>query len=300
MDNQHIEYLTLDLLQSDEEIWINPVGGLGDIIMLSTAMKRSFDKYGKKFHVARRAQYTEFFTSHPAVAQIGHPPMGCNLVCNDYWMRKEYAEHKFKALQIVLKIFGVTYDENEELYLSNIDDGAATQLILQNTPWGKYNVVIACSSESPRKMMHPLKWHIIVDKLIRQQCFVVQVGKGNEIPIIGAYSLLGATRPLQVLEILKKVDLVITLDNFVMHASKLVNTPSISLFGPTPAWRYGYNGNINIQAETAHCPEVDNCLGPHVSDNYATVCPLAERQCLNQLDEGKIVDMAMTILNKKI
>lgn len=299
MDKQHIEYLTPKMLKSDEPIWVNPVGGLGDIIMLSTAMKRSFNKYGKQFNVARRAQYTEFLTGHPAVAQIGHPPMGCNLVCNDYWMRSEYAEKNTKALQIVLKIFGITDEENDELYLSNTDDGAATKLILENIPWGKHNVVIACSSESPRKMMHPIKWHIIVDKLIRQQCFVMQVGKGGEIPIIGTYSLLGATRPLQLIEILKKADLVITLDNYVMHASKLVNVPAISLFGPTPAWRYGYNGNFNVQADISHCPEADKCLGPHVSDNYSTMCPLAERHCMNQLDEGKIVDMAMTILNKK-
>ena len=47
MDRKHIEYLTPELLYSEEPIWVNPVGGLGDIIMLSTALKRSFDKYSK-------------------------------------------------------------------------------------------------------------------------------------------------------------------------------------------------------------------------------------------------------------
>lgn len=61
MDRKHIEYLTPELLYSEEPIWVNPVGGLGDIIMLSTALKRSFDKYSKKFCIARRTQYTEFF-----------------------------------------------------------------------------------------------------------------------------------------------------------------------------------------------------------------------------------------------
>lgn len=60
MDRKHIEYLTPELLYSEEPIWVNPVGGLGDIIMLSTALKRSFDKYSKKFCIARRTQYTEF------------------------------------------------------------------------------------------------------------------------------------------------------------------------------------------------------------------------------------------------
>ena len=76
MDRKHIEYLTPELLYSEEPIWVNPVGGLGDIIMLSTALKRSFDKYSKKFCIARRTQYTEFFTNHPAIQEIGHPAVG--------------------------------------------------------------------------------------------------------------------------------------------------------------------------------------------------------------------------------
>ena len=92
MDKRHIEYLTPELLKSDEQIWVNPVGGLGDMIMLSTAMKRSYDIYGKKFCIARRAQYTEFLTNHPAVQEIGHPQKGSNIVCNDYWMRPEFKD----------------------------------------------------------------------------------------------------------------------------------------------------------------------------------------------------------------
>lgn len=49
MDIKHIEYLNSELLQSKKPIWINPVGGLGDIIMLSTALKCSYDKYEKSF-----------------------------------------------------------------------------------------------------------------------------------------------------------------------------------------------------------------------------------------------------------
>lgn len=71
MDIKHIENLNSELLQSKKPIWINPVGGLGDIIMLSTALKCSYDKYEKKFCLARRTQYTEFFRNHPAIQEIG-------------------------------------------------------------------------------------------------------------------------------------------------------------------------------------------------------------------------------------
>lgn len=299
MDKGHIEYLTKELLTSEEPIWVNPVGGLGDILMLSTAMKLSFDKYGKKFHVARRSQYTEFLSKHPAIAEIGHPDKGSNIVCNDYWMRKDFSDVTKKGLQITAKIFGVDDLSSEELFLPEFDEDTATKLLLSAIPWGNKNVAIVFSSESPRKIMHPVKWHIIVEKLLSQHCFVAQIGRLGDIPIQGAYSLIGTTSPVQVINVLKHFDLVITPDNFIMHAAKLVHTPTISLFGPTEASRYGYNEHVSLQADTSTCEFSSMCLGPHVSENYSTPCPLCERHCMNSHDESKIVDIALTILNNR-
>lgn len=298
MNNKAIDYLTPKMLASKKSIWINPVGGMGDVIMLSTAMKRSFDKYGKKFSVARRTQYTQFLQNHPAVQEIGHPPADSVIVCNDYWLRKEFKDANNKALDINLKIFGVEDSKDDSLFLPESATDEATQILLDTIPWRDKNVMIVCSSESPRKVMHPIKWHIIVEKLLSQQVFITQVGRMGEIPIHGTYSILGATSPLQVVKLLEHIDLLITPDNFVMHAAKLVGTPTIALFGPTEASRYGYSNHICLQADTSHCEFSNQCLGPHVPDNYTKPCPLNERHCMNSFDENKIVDIAMTILNK--
>lgn len=299
MNKEHIEYLTSDLLLSDEQIWVNPVGGLGDIVMLSTAMKYSFDRYGKKFCVARRAQYTEFLAHHPAVMEIGHPPIGCNLVCNDYWMRGDYQDPNKTGLAITCRIFGIEDFADLELYLPPVEQNDATKRLINTIPWENKNVAIVFSSESPRKMMHPVKWHIIVEKLLAHNCFVVQLGRMGDIPIRGAYSLLGATTPLQILELLKKIDVLITLDNYIMHAAKLVHTPTIALFGPTDATRYGYSDQFCLQADLTKCDVRDKCLGPHVPENYTTPCPLCENHCMNNHDENKIVDIALSIINNK-
>ena len=292
-----IDYLTPQLLASEAPIWINPVGGMGDIIMLSTAIKRSYDRFGKKFSIARRSQYTEFFQNHPAIQEIGNPPMDSIIVCNDYWMREDFKDVNTKALSINLRIFGIEPDGDDTLFLPERELDDSTRILLNTIPWREKNVMIVCSSESPRKIMHPIKWHIIVEKLLAQQCFVIQVGRLGEIHIHGSYSLLGATSPLQVIELLKKVDLLITPDNYVMHAAKVADTPTIALFGPTEASRYGYSDHFCMQADNSYCEFSDKCLGPHVSDNYATPCPLEERHCMNTHDENKIVDIAMTILN---
>ena len=296
--NNRIEYLSPERICSDNPIWVDPVGGLGDIIMLSTALKRAHEKYGRKFCMSRRTRYTEFFVGHPAIEEIGCPPYGSDIVCNDYWSRSDFKDIHNKALSIVLKIFGVTDFNDDTLYMVERELDEQTVLLLNNIPWTKRTVAISFSSESPRKMMHPFKWHSIVERLLLQQCTVIQIGNYGDIPIRGAYSLLGVTTPIQVLEILKMTNLVITLDNYVMHAAKLTQTPTIALFGPTESERYGYKKHICLTANKSQCMHTNECLGPHVPENYATMCPLHERHCMNSFDENKIVDIAMTILNK--
>lgn len=296
--NDRIEYITPEQMSSETPIWIDPVGGLGDILMLSTALKRAYDKYGKKFHLSRRTQYTQFFVGHPAIAEIGNPPEGALIVCNDYWSRPDFNDLNRKALSIMLKIFGIEDTEDDTLYLPETPMDERTQLLVKNIPWGKKTVAISFSSESPRKMMNPYKWHFIVERLIAQQCFVIQVGGYGDIPIRGAYSLLGVTTPLQICELMKHVDLVITPDNFIMHAARLANKPAIALFGPTEPERYGYKNHICLKADKSKCELAGECLGPHVPGNYATPCPKREEHCMNSLDENKIADIAMSILSK--
>lgn len=296
--SNRIEYITSERMSSDAPIWIDPVGGLGDILMLSTTLKKAWEKYGKKFHMSRRSHYTQFFVGHPAVEEIGNPPEDSDIVCNDYWSRPDFNDVNRKALSIVYKIFGIEDSDDDSLYLPESMDEEATQLLIKNIPWGKKTVAISFSSESPRKMMHPIKWHIIVEKLLAQQCFVIQVGEYGDIPIRGAYSLLGVTTPIQICEIMKHVDLVITPDNFIMHAAKLAEKPAIALFGPTEPERYGYKNHVCLKADTSKCEFASQCLGPHVSENYSTQCPKNEEHCMNSFDENKIIDIAMTILSK--
>lgn len=297
-DNSYIrvERLTPELLNGGQPIWINPVGGLGDIIMLSSAMMRSYEQYNKQFHIARRTHYTSFFIGHPAVAQIGFPEKGSMILCNDYWSREDFKDVNKKAYAILLDIFGVS-NHDQSLFVPTLSN-SKTEIILRNIPWGAKNVVICTSSESPRKMMHPIKWHIIVEKLLSQNIFVLQVGGRNDIPIKGAYSIVGATTPDQVYNVLQKADAIITLDNFIMHAAKVVNKPTIALFGPTESSRYAYDGQIAMQINIEYCSFYNECLGPHVPDNYAKPCPLNENHCMNHHDEVKIVDALISIINK--
>lgn len=289
-----IERLTPEIINGEKPIWINPVGGLGDIVMLSSVLLRCFEQYGIKFHIARRTHYTFFFEKHPAVAEIGNPGPNSIIICNDYWSRPEFNDANKKAIDVLYDIFCV---DNHKLPLFIVQhNDVRTELLISNIPWGKKSVIISISSESPRKMMHPMKWHLIVEKLLSQQIFVLQVGGPNDIPIKGAYSILGATAPNQIISIIKKADVVITVDNFIMHAAEVANVPTVSLFGPTEAFRYAYDNHVALQIDTKYCPHSSECLGPHVAENYSTMCPLCDDHCMNHHNENRIVDAIMSII----
>lgn len=291
-----IERLTPEMLRGEQPIWVNPVGGLGDIIMLSTVLMHCYEQYGKKFHVARRTHYTDFFVGHPAVVEIGHPEPESLIICNDYWSRPDFNDVNKKAIDILYDIFCVDNHRQPLFVVSHAEP--KTEVLLKNIPWAKKNIIICISSESPRKMMHPMKWHMIVDKLITQHFFVLQVGGPNDIPIKGAYSIIGTTSPNQIISILGKADVVVTVDNFVMHAAEAAHIPTVSLFGPTEESRYAYDDHISLQVDTQYCPHHSECLGPHVADNYATSCPLCEDHCMNHHNENQIVDAIMSIIKE--
>lgn len=293
-----INILTSEQLSSDKPIWVNPIGGLGDVLMLSTALKASYDKYGKQFHLARRTRYTEFFKNHPAICKIGHPTPDADIITNDYWSREEYLDANNKALDINLKMFGIS-EPVDDLYwvLPGID--TQTKILLSEIPWTDKTVVISVSSDSPRKIMHPIKWHIITQELISAGCFVIQVGTSRDVPIKGAYCLIGSTTPSQIYHLLKKANLVITHDNFIMHAAKAAKVQTISIFGPTNSKRYAYPDHYAIQNDISKCPEHEICIGPHASENYSKPCPLGEHHCMNETNEGKIIDTAISLINRK-
>lgn len=149
MDRKHIEYLTPELLYSEEPIWVNPVGGLGDIIMLSTALKRSFDKYSK-ICIARRTQYTEFlriillFKKSVILlleAMLCATIIGCEVSL----------EIVLTKLCILLARFRNRRLFNQRTIYSSFDRNESSEILLQNIPWKDRNVAIVFSSESPRK-----------------------------------------------------------------------------------------------------------------------------------------------------
>lgn len=265
-----------------EELWINPVGGLGDTLMLSGVLKMVYDANpAQKFNLVRRTKYLSILKGHPAIDKIGNPPKGAKLLRTDYWAIEKLGAGNQRPFQILARAYGLQTPVNEELFLPG---GVEEDTFLEKVvPWKERNIIIAPASDSPRKMMHPVAWHILTDLLAREGCLVIQAGKMTDLYIKGSYSLLGITSPRQLIALVKRCDAVVTTDSFVMHSAFLTKTPAVVLWGPTKADMYGYPGQIHLSANLDHCHLKDQCLGPEFSQNYPTPCPLEDKHCMSSL-----------------
>lgn len=277
------------------EYWINPLGGYGDILMLSGVMKLANDADPKKkFKLVRRTKYTNILRGHPAISEIGYPPKDAKFIETNYWDKADYSSGKFRAFQLLAETFGLKTPVEEKLFLpGNFEED---KVLFDLIPWKKKNVIISPSTDSPRKMMHPMAWHNIVQRLNAEGVLVIQVGKMQDMHIKGAYSLLNLTTPRQVVALIKKCDFVVTSDNFIMHAAHLAEKPAVVVWGPTKAGVYGYAEHIHIEASLDHCEQRNECLGPGLGKNYPTPCPLKQDHCMNKIPVDKIINAIFTLL----
>ncbi|MBF0563959.1 MAG: hypothetical protein HQK89_01820 [Nitrospirae bacterium] len=280
---------------NDKEIWINPLGGLGDTLMVSGVLKIAIeDNPSRIFNLIRRTKYLSILKGHPAISIIGYPPKYSNIIGTDYWSKEKLGTDNQRAFQVLARNFGLITPVDEKLYLHG--ELESDPLLDSIIPWQRKNIIIAPFSDSSRKAMHPQKWHNLVERLKSVDVLIIQVGKIDELHIKNAYSLLGITTPRQLISLIKKCDIVITSDNFIMHAAHLVGIPAVVLWGPTEPFVYGYKEQRHLKSPQI-CKLATECIGPKFANNYAKPCPLGEKlHCMNLIELDDIYSVVKEIM----
>jgi uncharacterized protein len=283
----------------DSELtWIHPYGGLGDSLMISGVLKQVSDRHPeKKFNLVDRSKYRVFLEGHPAIHHIGHPPPGARLLRTDYWNDDAFKMKHERAYQVLARLFGLETPVEETLYVPW--ELQEDQLLTAAIPWHRFNVLIAHSSESPRKQMPIKTWETLVSMLRRENVLPVQATRLNDRYIRGAYSLLGLTTPRQLISMMKRFDAVITSDNLVMHAAHLCGVPAVVMWGPTSHQTYGYPEQIHLQADPT-CEYPGGCLGPDHPGLYLRACPQGEAHCMNSFGAESIHAAVMSVLGQAV
>ena len=275
---------------SVDRAWINPIGGLGDTLMLSGVLKLAHERDPSVgYHLVRRTRYQSILTGHPAVGTIGSPPPDARIVTTDYWTHEPLGEGRQRAYQVLARMFGLPTPVEERLYLPGKlpDDDPLLAMI----PFGTRPVVVlAPTSESPRKMCPFPFWERLAGLVAERGAFAVQVGAEHDPRIPGTYRLLGLTTPHQLVAIVRHSALVVTLDSFIMHAAHLAGTPAIVLWGPTDPATYGYAEQVHLGDGAARCPQRADCLGARHPDHYGVPCPLGAEHCMATIDFAVVQD----------
>lgn len=281
-----------------DPLWINPIGGLGDALMISSVLKQASERFPqRKYNLVDRTKYREILQGHPAIGQIGHPPPGAKFIGTDYWYHEEHQRPGARAYQVLARIFGLETPIEERLYVpwEFTDD----PILMARIPWSRKNVLICQSSNSPRKQMSVDRWQALVGMLAAAGIGVVQAGKLGDDYVRRAYSLLGLTTPRQLVSLLGHFDAVVTSDNFVMHASRLRDVPAVVLWGPTDHKIYGYDQQIHLQAEP-DCSYPGGCIRPGIARAYPTDCPSGSAHCMNTLSVEAIGAAVMAALREPV
>ena len=277
--------------------WINPVGGYGDALVLSGVLKQVIERFPeKRFNLVRRTRYQALLEGHEAIAVIGHPPKGARILHTTHWAMEVPPPGPYRPYQVLAHAYGLPTPIEERFYVPGIPED--DPLLFENIPWGKTNILISPRSNSPRKEMHPDIWNEVVEMLREDGAFVMQSGMEGDFRISGTFSLRGITTPRQLLALLRRTDLVITVDNFTMHAAQAMGRPAVVVWGPTASENYGYPGQFHLQ-----CPPVcgdGNCFSrdPGRSDKtYGTMCDHPGGHCTDKYGASAVFEAAREALS---
>ena len=265
----------------NSHIWINAVGGVGDTLMLSGVLKRVNETSPlRRFNLVDRTGYRAILDGHPAIDVIGDPPPDAEILRTSYWDAEPLGPGSQRAFQILARMFGLSTPVDETLYLpGHVQQPDRWHDLL---PLTQRKVLIGPTSASPRKEMPRPWWEKLVAALRERDVFVAQMGCARDPYVRGCYSLLGLTTVREAIALLPFFDLVVTSDNFLMHAAHLTARPAVVVWGPTDHRVYGYERQTHLQATP--CEELTTrCIGPGRAQYYASDCHRNKDHCMTQI-----------------
>jgi hypothetical protein len=271
--------------------WIDPIGGLGDCLWLSSVLFDLWKTSGRSFNLCRKEPYGSFLRGHPALASISVPPLHFPTLKVDYWSPESGGAEISRPYQSLSRMFGLKTPREENLWAPISDEEIAA---VRAFPIGERYIIIAPTSVSPRKMWAFKKWDRLVQRIRETTNLpILQIGASNDPRVSGALHLCGLTSPRQVMALMTRAALVVAVDAFPLHAAAWAKVPTIALWGPTRPEVFGHADQENIQAGSS-CPA--SCFIPFQSDSYLSPCDFKEGACLDRIDADCVFEKVVKFL----
>jgi len=283
-----------EICNDTESPWIGPIERIEDVLMVSGILKQIVEENPRqKFNLINKASYREILQGHPAISEIGQPPIGTTAICLDYWKNADSSNRR--AYQVLAALLGLKTPTKEKPFVPwEFEDDP---FLMKWIPWKQCNILICPYSESPRKQVGTRKWEKLANKLIEDGFGVMQIGDRRNGHVRGAFSIPGLINLRQMISIVRHFDMIITSHSLFMHAAQLHGIPAVVLWGPTNYCFHGYQDHYHLQSTRA-CGNAEGCIGPGKVDNEYSPCPMGDNHCMNLFDVDVIYKTACEIGHK--
>lgn len=157
--------------------------------------------------------------------------------------------HAIEEIKNTLKIAGLEIIPSKmEIYTSDNEVEKINTLLREINPNNKKMLIISPFTRWNSKNWGTHNYNNLL-KLIENNIVIIITGtkdKINETELIfeniyknNIYNMVGKLNLLELVELIKRADLLLSGDSFPIHVAGAVNTPVISLFGPTDEKRVG-------------------------------------------------------------
>jgi ADP-heptose:LPS heptosyltransferase len=294
------DYLSFKKNETEKynDVWIFPVGSPSDYFLLNNILCDLAEQFpGVKMNLIERANSGLFFKNHPALNSVGDPKTNSPVVKTDYWTRKEFLNNELDALGTLAKMFGI---QRPAEYKTFFDEDTFKKMSVipfeKDIPFKDKNILVAPFAHNIRLNYEPMRWHMLVNNLINDNCFVIQAGTFQDVHIKGCYSVLGLLNPFQIFNLLNKVDLVITVDNYIANFANYIKPDILIIKGPTQHRNLTKSNKIHIFNGVIY--DDDECRECVKSDFFAPLkdCKFMIKKCTNQIPVKVISDKVNQIL----
>ena len=243
------------MLDNIKNIGIISWGGLGDVLLMTPALRCIKKQYSKaNITVFCDPFHEPILRNNPNIDRLQLSGRGVGkkelrrlfrkmdkVYRTDYAMYRPSMSNSEHATSLIGKILDVTIDNYQiELYLDEYEERMAIELVTSF----KFPVTICVNSTHNNKDWPIPKWVGLVNKI--KEVDFIQIGEATDVEIKGCIDMRGKTTVREAFSIVKHSRLVIAVDSLWNHVSNAVGTKGIILWGPGNPIVWGYSSNINI------------------------------------------------------
>lgn len=293
-------------------------GGMGDIVMLSAAL-RSHKKQHPGTDLVVASAYHDLLIGNPDITKLYN--LGMLEDCYERWVK--LATEPDQAIKLspytrlvrlgkkhfisyLCEEIGCEWDcENPQTFYNKEEYSEAIGFVSTlSLPPILIQAIGAHVPVSGNFMIEEKNWieeyWIKVIEGLKDKFTVVQVGGPGEKIYPGALSLIGKMSPRQAGALLTKCVTFVSVDSFLAHLAASVYIPGVVLYGRSDPKIWGYKHNINLYhpeaCADAPCGRPEGAFLDEIyEDGKRVLWKCKDRKCMKAIKPEEVIESVMKI-----